>query len=119
MNDRATGKIQSRKTPAQRGIQESSFAPDHVGHRVIHNDGPQDHEHQHRAELHALCKRACDQARCDDREHQLIHHKRLRRDCGRVIGVGRSSYTPQKQVLQTTEEAVARSKREAIAEQTP
>ena len=34
MDDRASGEIKTRKPAAQRGIQQTALAPDHVRHRA-------------------------------------------------------------------------------------
>src|SRR5215471_12472429 len=50
VDHRAASKIERRETPAQRGIQETSLAPNHVRHRIVDDDRPQNHEQQHGAE---------------------------------------------------------------------
>ena len=42
--------------------------------RAVDQRAPQDHEHDHRAELHPLGKGPADQRRRDDEEHALEEH---------------------------------------------
>ena len=79
------------------GIQEASLAPYHVRHGKVHQQGPKHREQQHGAELHAFGKRAGDQRRRDNGEHQLIDHEGLLRDGGGIIGIGRGAHAMQEQ----------------------
>ena len=54
VHDGAAGEIERREAPAQAAFKQAALAPDHVRHRGVDHERPQDHEQQHRAELHAL-----------------------------------------------------------------
>src|SRR5690349_4352362 len=82
VNNSATGEVEAWDASAERRIQESSLSPDHVGHRCVDDDGPEDHEERHGTEFHALGKGSGDQSWSDDGEHQLVDHEGLRRDAG-------------------------------------
>ena len=51
-------KSKARNLSAQERVQQSALAPDHVGHREVDDQRPEDREQQHRAELHPLGERA-------------------------------------------------------------
>ena len=68
------------------GSQEPS-APHPVGHRRVHQQGPQADEHQVTGELHPLGKGTRDQRRGDDGEGHLEAHEHRLRD-GRGQGIG-------------------------------
>ena len=55
--------------------QEAVGRPDPVRDRRIDDDRPQDHEHQHRRELHPVDEGADDQRRRDHDEGHLEHHE--------------------------------------------
>ena len=57
-------------------VGQDSAAPDPMAQRAIDQRAPEDHEHDHRAELHPLGKRPADQRRGDDEEHALEQHVR-------------------------------------------
>ena len=78
MDHRSAGKIQR---PAGRkllgmlaAVGQDPAAPDPMAQRAVDQRAPQDHEHDHRAELHSLGKRPADQGRRDDEEHALEQH---------------------------------------------
>jgi hypothetical protein len=90
-----------------------------VRHRVVNEERPKHHEQQHRAELHALGERAGNQARRDDRKHQLIDHESLRRDRCRIVRVGSRTHSAQEEVMESAYKARARTERQAVAHQSP
>ncbi len=69
--------VERREISAQRRIQQTSLAPDHMGHRVINKNGPKHHKQHHSAELHAFGECACNQCRGNDGKHQLVDHEGL------------------------------------------
>src|SRR6185436_2718684 len=56
VDDSTAGKIKRWKPATQRGIQQTTFTPDHVREWKVDKGRPEDHEQQHRAELHSLGK---------------------------------------------------------------
>src|SRR5438552_1962648 len=117
--DRAPGEIECGESPAQSGIQETTFSPNHVGHGIVDQNGPQHHEDNHGAELHALGKCTCDKRGRDDGEHELVHHESLLWNGGRVIGIGLRSDAVQKKMVEVADETIARTERKAVTEQRP
>ena len=87
VDDRAAGEIERREAAAERGVQQAALSPHHVRERRVHAQRPQRHEDDGAAKRHALGRRAGDQRRRDDREHQLIHHEGELRDRRAVVGV--------------------------------
>ena len=83
----ASGKIQRRESSAQRCVQESAFAPDHMRHGRVHDQEPQCHEQAGAGKFHAFRSGPCNQRGRDHREHQLVNHERQVRNCGGVIRV--------------------------------
>ncbi len=119
MDHGAASEIEHGKTPAQRGIQQAAFAPDHVRHRAINNGRPQDHEDHHGAELHPLGKCACYERRRDDGKHELIDHEGLRRNgCG-VIRIRLRAHAMQKKIMKSPDKAVSFAKRQAVPDDCP
>ena len=75
---------------------------------------PQRGEQEHRAEFHALGKRARDKGRRDDREHELVDHVGLLRNgCG-IVGVRRAADVVQEQIAQIADERQAFPERQAV-----
>src|SRR5256885_6125953 len=87
MNDSSAREIQTGESTAQRSIQPSSLAPHHVRHGSVDHQTPKRHKEQHGAEFHPFRKSPGDERWSDNGEHQLIDHKSLSWDAGRVIGV--------------------------------
>ena len=119
MYDGAAGKIKCGESPAQSGIQETAFPPDHVGHGIVDHNGPQHHEDDHGAEFHPLGKCTRDKRGRDDGEHELVHHESLLWNGGRVIGIGLRSDAVQKKMVEVADETIARTERKAVTEQRP
>ena len=71
VHHRAPGKVQGPQV-----LEPAAVSPDPVGHRVIDQRGPQEHEHQKGTELQALRPGPGDQRRGDDGKHGLKNHKR-------------------------------------------
>ena len=115
MNHGSASEIQGGKSSSESGIQQSPLAPNHVSHRVIDEDGPQNGKGHHGTELHALGKSSRDQARGNDGEHQLVHHESLGRNGGGVIAVRRGTYAVQEQIVEAANEAIACAETEAVA----
>ena len=84
VHDRSAGEVEAWELAAECRVQQAVLTPNHVRHRAVDEDRPQREEHRHAGELHALCKRAGDECRRDDGEHQLVNHTSLQRD-GRNI----------------------------------
>ena len=119
MHHRAAGKVQRRKLAAQRRVQQTTLAPHHVRHRAVHQKRPQDHEHQHRRELHPLRKRPGNQRRRDDRKHQLIHHERLQRNRRCIVLIRREPHAVQQHILKAADKRVADAKGQRVRHQRP
>src|SRR5436190_17468262 len=119
MNNSTTSEIERWEMPAQSSIQQTSFTPDHVRHRVIHKNGPQHHEQHHGAELHALGERASDQRWRNDRKHELINHERLVRDGGGIVRLRLQSNASQEQMMEVADETRSRSECETVATDRP
>ena len=119
MHNRAACEIKCGESPAQSGIQQTTFAPDHVRHGVVDHDRPQHHKDDHRAELHTLGECARDQRRRDDSEHELVHHESLLWNCRRIIGIGLRSYSVQEKMMEVADETIAGAERKTVAEQRP
>ena len=117
--DRAAGEIEGSDGAAEVGIQQAAFAPDHMCHGEVNDEGPQRGEHQHGAEFHALGIGARNEGGSDDGEHELIDHECGLRDGGRVIGVGVFANAVQEQVLQASDEGSAFGENEAVAGDRP
>ena len=111
--------IERREDPAERGVEQAPLSPHHVRHRNVDHERPQDHEQHHGGELHSLGKRAGDQSRSDDREHQLEGHEALLRDRRGVVGVRSRADAAQERIAETADEPVPRVKSEAVAHQAP
>ena len=75
VDDGAAGKIQGPQA-----LEPAAVTPDPVGHRIIDQGGPEDHEDQKSAEFHALGKGAGDQGRGNDGKHGLVNHEGLMRN---------------------------------------
>ena len=74
MHDRTAGEVDG--LDAGRGVEavhETARTPNHVGHREVNDQHPEEDEQQHGAVLHAFGDGADDEGRGDDREHQLEH----------------------------------------------
>ena len=84
MHDRAAGKVERaashRVTSACRCHRPACRRPTPNGRAGNTPTFPTGSEHDHRAELHPLGKRAADQRRRDDEEHALKQHVREPRD---------------------------------------
>ena len=59
------------------------------------------------------------QRRCDDGEHELVDHKRLFGNGGRVVGIGCQSHATQEDVLEAADEGVSVAKGQRIANNGP
>ena len=118
VDDRAAGEIEARHF-ASAGVQQSTLAPDHMRHGEIDEQRPQHHKQEHGTELHALGESARDQGRRDDGEHQLIDHKCLMRDGGRVIRIRIGAHTVQQRIAQIADERGTLTKSQAVTHQRP
>jgi hypothetical protein len=119
VDDGATGKVEAGNFAIEGGVEKSALAPHHVRHGRIDDDGPQGEEQAHGAEFHALGEGSGDEGRRDDGEHELVDHVGLRRDGCAVVGIGSEPDVMHKCVMESANEAVAGSKGEAVADQSP
>ncbi len=119
VHHRAAGKIKAGEASAERGVQQSALAPDHVSHGRINHQRPERKKDHHAAELHAFGKGAGDQRRSDDGEHQLIDHEGLQRNGRGIVRIGRRADAMQKEVLKISDEAVAGAEGETEADNAP
>ena len=99
---------------AERCIEYSAFAPDHVRHGIVDQQRPEHHKKRHRAELHPLGERAGDQRWRDDGEHQLVDHESLLRDSGCIVSIGLRSDTAKEDIMETPDETVAWPERQTV-----
>ena len=72
-----------------------------------------------RTELHALGKRARDQRRRDDGEHQLVDHVRLLGNGRAVVGIGSEPDPAQKNMLEAADKHAAVAEGQRVAHQRP
>ena len=79
-------------------------APDHVRHRVVDDEGPEDHEEEERLEAHASGDRPGDERGRDDREHHLEQGEDQQRNGG-GIRVRRRLDAIHEQVLEASDDA--------------
>src|SRR5579884_2611 len=119
MHHRTSRKIQCRETSSERSIQESAFAPYHVGHRIIDKERPEHHERKHRTEFHAFRKSPTDERRRNDGKHELVNHERLLRNRGSERGFRITTHSMQQDVVQSPNEAVAGAECEAVPTDCP
>ncbi len=82
---------------------EEAAAPYPMCNRHIDDEEPQNHEDQHGGELHALCKRTCNQRRRDNRKGHLEHDEEVFRD-----GAGERihRYASKECLIETTDKGV-------------
>jgi hypothetical protein len=119
VHHRAAGEVKSWHLPAQGCIQQTAFAPDHVGHREIHQQRPQRHEEQHPGKFHAFGESARDQRWRNDREHELVDHVRLVGNCSPVIRIRGCAHAIHERVLTTADEWHPLAESHAIADNSP
>ncbi len=107
MHDCAAGEVKSWQRAAQARIEDAALAPNHVGHRRIDHDRPEDEEDSHGAELHPLSKCSGDESGGDDGEHELVDHESLHRDGRAVVRVRSQANAAHEGMMQTSDEARA------------
>src|SRR6185295_6722903 len=104
MHDGSAREIECGKASAQRRVQKSAGAPNHVGQRKIDDGNPQGTEKNHRTELHALSKGAGNQGRRDNREHQLKQHESLLRNRSGIDRIRRAVDVAKKEITESADE---------------
>ncbi len=119
VNHGAAGKVEAGNPAVERGVEESAFAPDHVRHGRIDDDGPEGEEEAHCAEFHPLGEGSGNERGRDDGEHELVDHVGLRGDGGAVIGIGREADAVHEGVVQAADESIAGAESQAVADQRP
>src|SRR6185437_9353393 len=119
VDDGAAGEVEAGEASAEGRAEQAAFAPDHVGHGRVDDDGPEGEENSHGAELHALGEGSHDERRGNDGEHQLVDHEGLEGDGGGVVGVRRQADRVEKQMVQAADEGGSGVKREAVGEDGP
>ena len=120
VDDRAAREVEHGDFPAERPVEITALAPDHVAQRKIDQRHPNQHEGDIRAEFHAFRHRAADERRRDDGEHHLEQHEGLRRNRPRVIRIRGRADALQEQVRErVAANGVARREGHAVAENHP
>ena len=119
MHHGSAGEIEHRVLAAQERVEKAAAAPHHVRHREVDEERPQRGEHHHGAKAHALGKRAGNQRRRDDGEHELIDHERLVGNGGGVERVRFGAHAAQEQVAQVADERVARARTPGCSRRPP
>ncbi len=121
MNDRSACKVERGELPnhvTNPSVKQPALAPNHVRHRAVNHQQPQQRIQEHAAEFHALGIRAADQRRRNDCEHALIDHPGGVRDGLRVLA-RRATDLAQKGEAKAAEEWCPRVKRQAVADDGP
>ena len=119
MDDGAAGEIQGREFSTERGVQQASLAPHHVGKRGVDEEKPEGEKEDGAAELHSFGSRAGDQCRGDDGEHQLIDHEGGLRNGAGVIGIRVGADAAEESVLESADHRAISAERQAVADQRP
>ena len=94
MHHRSAGEIEHGILPPERPVEETAFAPNHMGQRKIDDRYPKQGKYKIGAEFHPLGHRAANERRRDDGKHHLEQHKTLGRDGWRIGRVGAAA-TPR------------------------
>ena len=72
--------ISTCKIHRANGCQKSAVSPDHMCHRIIHDQRPDRHKEKQRLKTHSSNHSAGDQCRCDHGKHHLERYKYQMRD---------------------------------------